>query len=339
MYESHHSARNHFSAGSPPVAELTAQWPSTAEELRWTWNDSDESWTEDTSVGEAKKWWSITSNDDGTKLAAVVNGGSIWTLDTSEDSGAPWTEVTAFSGDNGLNWVSITSNAVGDKLAAVVSEGNIWTSADSGASWTEAVTDNSGATGPFNWASITSNDDGDMLAAVVSGGNIWTSVDSGATWTEQSYQGGTTWTSIAITSKAVDVDGPDDKHKLAAVGDGSGSGDYIYTSEDSGKLFSKADDTCDPGCDSLDERTDFEPQLWKSIASDENGSVLAAVVKNGNIWVKKSGSVWTEDTSVGETKNWRSITSDESGVKLAAVAYEGGIYTSKNSGSTWTLSL
>ena len=114
--------RNHFSAGSPPVAELTAQWPSTAEELRWTWNDSDESWTEDTSVGEAKKWWSITSNDDGTKLAAVVNGGSIWTLDTSEDSGAPWTEVTAFSGDNGLNWVSITSNAVGDKLAAVKGE-------------------------------------------------------------------------------------------------------------------------------------------------------------------------------------------------------------------------
>ena len=62
-------------------------------------------------------------------------------------------------------------------------------------------------------------------------------------------------------------------------------------------------------------------------------------MKNGNIWVKNGNDFWTEDTSVGETKNWRSITSDESGVKLAAVAYEGGIYTSKNSGSTWTLSL
>ena len=45
---------------------------------------------------------------------------------------------------------------------------------------------------------------------------------------------------------------------------------------------------------------------------------------------------WTEDTSVGATKDWRGITSSADGIKLAAVVYEGNIWTSSNSGVTWT---
>jgi hypothetical protein len=36
-------------------------------------------WTKDTSVGAEKAWRGITSSDDGTKLAATVSGGNIWT--------------------------------------------------------------------------------------------------------------------------------------------------------------------------------------------------------------------------------------------------------------------
>ena len=49
-------------------------------------------WTEDTSVGATKDWRGITSSADGTKLAATMNGGNIW---TSSNSGANWTEVTS----------------------------------------------------------------------------------------------------------------------------------------------------------------------------------------------------------------------------------------------------
>merc|ERR1711966_316455 len=72
------------------------------------------------------------SSSDGTKLAAVVNYGNIW---TSTDSGATWTEITS-TGD-AKYWYAITSSGDGTKLAATVDDGNIWTSTDSGATWTE----------------------------------------------------------------------------------------------------------------------------------------------------------------------------------------------------------
>jgi hypothetical protein len=48
------------------------------------------------------------------------------------------------------------------------------------------------------------------------------------------------------------------------------------------------------------------------------------------------GHDWTEDTSVGATKNWKGITSSADGTTLAAVHYGGNIWTSNDSGVTWT---
>ena len=87
-------------------------------------------WTEETSVGGEKAWHDITSSSDGTKLAAVIYNGNIW---TSTDSGATWTEITSVGGAK--NWYGITSSSDGTKLAAVANGGNIWTSTDSGANW------------------------------------------------------------------------------------------------------------------------------------------------------------------------------------------------------------
>ena len=71
-------------------------------------------------TGDQADWSSITSSADGTKLAAVVSGGSIY---TSADSGATWTQQT----DAGSRyWTSIASSADGTRLAVGVYGGPIY---------------------------------------------------------------------------------------------------------------------------------------------------------------------------------------------------------------------
>jgi hypothetical protein len=70
-------------------------------------------------------WFSITSSADGTKLAAVVFSGDIW---TSSDSGLTWADQTVGTSASNKHWDSITSSADGTKLAAVAYDGgDIWT--------------------------------------------------------------------------------------------------------------------------------------------------------------------------------------------------------------------
>jgi hypothetical protein len=60
-------------------------------------------------------------------------------------------------------------------------------------------------------------------------------------------------------------------------------------------------------------------------------------VWNGNIWISdNSGVTWTEDTSVGVSKNWQCITSSADGTNLAAGTSNNNIWISVNSGVTWT---
>ena len=69
-------------------------------------------------------------------------------------------------------------------------------------------------------------------------------------------------------------------------------------------------------------------QNWRSITSSSDGTKLAAVVYNGNIWTSTdSGETWTEDTSVGSTQQWMGITSSSDGRKLAATESNGNIWT------------
>ena len=243
-----------------------------------------------------RAWSSITSSADGSKLAAVVDRGQIY---TSTDSGVTWT-----ARDSNRRWYSITSSADGSKLAAVVFGGQIYTSTDSGVTWTErALVSNSEYQPPHNWHSIKSSADGSKLAAVVYNGQIYTSTDSGVTWTLR--ESNRAWRSI--TSSA-------DGSQLAAVVFNG----QIYTSTDSGVTWTARESN----------------RNWWSITSSADGSKLAAVVLNGQIFTSTdSGVTWTaRDTN----RNWTSITSSADGSKLAAVALNGQIYTSTDSGQTWT---
>ena len=150
-------------------------------------------WTERSLGGSTKLWRGIASSSDGTKRAASVQDGNIW---TSIDSGATWTERSSPFGNFG-NFRSITSSSDGTKLAAVVQGGKIWTSIDSGENWVE---DQSvGRTKKRHV--ITSSSDGTKVTAVPYGGKIWTSIDSGENWIEdQSIGSSHNWQSITSSS-------------------------------------------------------------------------------------------------------------------------------------------
>jgi fibronectin-binding autotransporter adhesin len=238
-----------------------------------------------------RNWQSITSSADGSKLAAVVDGGQIY---TSTDSGVSWT-----TRDSNRNWQSITSSADGGKLSAVVNGGQIYTSTDSGLSWTARESNRT-------WRSITSSSDGSKLAAVVNGGQIYTSTDSGVSWTARDSN--RNWQSI--TSSA-------DGGKLAAVVDGG----QIYTSTDSGLSWTARETN----------------RSWWSITSSADGSRLAVVVKHGQIHTSTdSGLNWTARE---DGRYWSGITSSADGSKLAAVVSEEQILTSVGSSTLYNLSV
>lgn len=107
-------------------------------------------------------------SSDGTKLAAVVNGGNVH---TSSDSGGTWTQTSAGS----QNLVSIAMSSDGTKLAAVGNYGYIYTSSNLGVTW--KIT-----SAPFtNWQSIAMSSDGTFLAAVDEA-SVYTSVNGTFFW-------------------------------------------------------------------------------------------------------------------------------------------------------------
>ncbi len=261
---------------------------------------ADDGWTQQPSA-DYRQWSSVSSSSDGTKLAAVVSGGYIY---TSTDSGNNWTQRTTAGS---RSWTSIASSSDGTKLAAVVFNGGyIYTSTDSGATWTEQTD-----SGSRSWTSITSSSDGAKLAATALGGYIYTSTDSGVTWTEQTGSGVFNWADIVSSS---------DGAKLAATSAG-----YIYTSTDSGVTWT--------------EQTGSDYYSWGAIASSSDGAKLAASRYGGYIHTSTdSGVTWTEQTAPGAL-NWTDIASSSDGTKLIGTTESSYIYTSTDSGVTWTAEL
>ncbi len=136
-------------------------------------------------------------------------------------------------------------------------------------------------------------------------------------WTNQSSAGERKWHALATSA---------DGSKLFAGVDDGGS---LYRSTDFGVTWSVIAGT--------------SGKNWFSIASNIDGTKVAAVDRGGDIWTStNSGSTWTQ-RSVGAVRNWESIASSSDGAKLVAVASNGDnngyIYTSSNSGVSWSSDL
>ena len=261
------------------------------------------SWT--ASGASPATWYGIASSADGTKMAAVINGGGI---DTSTDSGATW----GASGATTRQWRAIASSADGSKLAAVVNSDYVYTSTNAGSTWVQRTSGLTSST----WSSIASSADGTKLVAVADVGGIYTSTDSGNSWTQRTSglpdSGVAAWTSVASSSNGTN---------LVAVGNGIN----IYISSNAGASWSLTTSS----------------RAWSAVASSADGTKLVAVVNLGGVWTStNSGISWTQQTTgLPSNPAWSSVASSADGGKLAATVNGGGIYTSLNWGATWTQQL
>jgi photosystem II stability/assembly factor-like uncharacterized protein len=186
----------------------------------------------------------ITSSSNGTKLAATVSEGNIW---TSTDSGDTWIEDVSVGSPQ--NWKDITSSSDGTKLAAVARRAgtvdnptflaNIWISTDSGANWYPAFEPDA-----ENWHRITMSSDGTRLVAVAANyqtfsANIWISKDSGANWEPAFEPDAENWYGLTISS---------DGTKLAAVVSGGNIWTYRPTvCDENSHVSNGACVPCSPG--------------------------------------------------------------------------------------------
>ncbi len=143
----------------------------------YTSADSGATWT--LTSAPTQSWSSVACSADGTKAAAVGNGG----IFTSTNSGATWTLTSA---PNTNYWSAVASSADGSKLVAVGA--GVYTSTNSGDTWIQTRAPNS-------WNSVASSADGTRLVIVGCGG-IYTSMDSGGNWsaTDASNQ---CWVAVA----------------------------------------------------------------------------------------------------------------------------------------------
>ncbi|WP_345738692.1 IPT/TIG domain-containing protein, partial [Prosthecobacter algae] len=276
----------------------------------------------------SRAWQSVVSSTDGTKLAAVANGGQIY---TSTDSGATWTAQNSGS----RAWTSVASSADGTRLAATVENGGIYTSADSGVTWTLQA-----GAGTRNWSGIACSEDGSKLVAGGYFTRLYTSSDYGVTWTPR--DSARQW--AYATSSA-------DGTKLAFV---EGGGGPVWTSSDSGqtwtpnygtagnlvpiagssdgtKLVTAASQhsTIWTSTNSGSTWTSRASQLaWSALASSADGTKLFAAVSGGLIYTSTdSGVTWVPQAGSG-SRLWRSLACSADGTKVVGIVIGGQIYTS-----------
>jgi hypothetical protein len=208
-----------------------------------------------------KKWSSVASSADGSKIVATTYGDVIY---FSTDSGVNWTPATVPN----QYWHCAATSADGTKLVAVSGNlysilfGGIYISTNSGATWTKTSAPS------LNWYCVASSVDGNKLVAAVGGntsGAIYTSMDSGTTWTQTSAPD-QFWQSVASSADGTGL--------VAAANGGSPSGGPIYISTDSGATWVTAN---------------APTNVWASVVSSADGGKLAAVNGNsGGIYVSQS---------------------------------------------------
>lgn len=245
-------------------------------------------------------WSSITSSNDGTRIAACVNGGYIY---TSTNGGDNWIEQT----NAGLrNWTSICSSHDGVILIACATNDNIYMSTDSGYNW-NSINSNS-----YNWSDISCSNGGTQIVASVNDGYIYRTNNSGSLWNSQATNfGNKNWSSISLSNNG--------NHCVACV-----NGEYIYISTDMG--------------DTWTQYVDYSFQNWSCVSISHDGKDIGACVDGGYIYRAntQNDSSWTWTIIYSNSRNWSSICISDNANNIGACVNGGYIYTSIDTGTNWT---
>ncbi len=281
-------------------------------------------------------WSSIAMSADGTKLVAVVGGGSAGSpgsagpIYTSTDSGTTWISNNAPI----MSWMGVCSSADGTKLAANEYHGGSWT--NSGTTWKQ--TSASGSSGFYSPSSIASTPDGNILIASSSGNSLlYMSTNRGKVWTSPyvafegcalsgdgtrilvvpgnpyiSINSGATWVlgtnvQTELRAAAMSVDGM----KLFAMGQG---GVLVSTNGGAFWFWSGA-----------------PTSGYGSIASSADGThlILARNFPSSALYVSAdSGFTWTAASA--PSNYWSAVASSADGSTVAAAMSGGGIWIGKS---------
>ena len=272
--------------------------------------------------GVGANWQSITSNIDGSLLAAAVGDGRDWGTGGTDLSGNIWIGT----GGVGPQWSGMccaTDGITTDGIKfAACNATHIYTSIDSGNTLTKRE--------PGAWRAIACDSTCTNLAAVIgwesTTGNIWLSPDSGVTWTEVTAVTATTpppadqhWRSITMSS---------DGSVIAAAiggdpGDTSSTGTIWISSDGAGDVWTEQ--TPIPGS-----------RNWQTITTNGDGSKFAAAVGDGDQEPPGdgSGNIWTF-SGANNPAEWTGICCNAGGNEIA-VCNTTHIYISTNSGATLT---
>jgi hypothetical protein len=209
-------------------------------------------------TGSSGNWSGVASSADGTKLVATDHNNNL--IAVSSNGGVSWT-TTSFSS---ILWTSVASSADGTKLVAAAEGGQIYTSTNAGSSWQPRMGSVS-----TNWTALASSSDGTRLAVTGKAGQICISTDSGVTWIPQ----------YTISGQPTAVVSSADGSRLVVTAGGSGNSGFIYASSDFGSTWTQL--------------AGAQYASWSDIASSADGSLLAAVVYGGNIYVSSQSSTTT----------------------------------------------
>ena len=264
----------------------------------WTSSDYGMTWTAIASTS-GRKWFSIVTNIDGSKVAAVDRGGDVY---TSTDFGSTWTQRRL--GGAVHNWEGIASSSDGTKLVAVASDGYIFTSSDSGATWSDKS-----PAGSLPFTGVSSSHNGTRLAATTWSSGLYISSNSGTTWTRATFT----------------LPNPDDSVLLQSVvmsGDGSrlvtgsrpynSNGGIVFTSADYGTTWTSS------------VQTSYD---YIGFASSGDGSHVAAAIY-GQTGVSTSADYGT---------TWNFQTTGNRGVIPVATNIDGSLlFVGGYGGSLWT---
>ena len=78
---------------------------------------------------------------------------------------------------------------------------------------------------------------------------------------------------------------------------------------------------------------------WKGVASSSDGSRIAAISTNGQLWTStNSGTTWESHTALNALNltTWQNIVTNASGETLTVASGNGSVYSSGDFGTTWT---
>ncbi len=248
-------------------------------------------------------WQAVAMTADGSKLAAVVNGGSVY---VSTNSGVTW-EASAVTNSS---WHTVACSADGGLL--VVAGGPIYVSTNWGATW---VTSNTPTT--LYIPSVAVSADGTKLTAVqycpgyTCESAIYTSTNCGATWVQTAAPAYTPWRAVACSAEGRQILAVERGEYIAGAG-------RIWISLDYGSTWAPS-------------YMPYHP--WSSICSTADGRIAVAAASDGICISTNSGGDWI---FAGDFSWYNSVAASAVGSTLiTVVSYTSLIYTSTNSGLMW----